>query len=215
MTSPAAASTPIPIKDMGIYFDGNDNLEIEGIMLNVSFTIQLWVRIVTAGPLFSIHRDVNGESSRLLFKSQTTQTQLLTDGFTSISSTSYALRKWTLLAVSASWSDPDYTIRFFSSQFGVSLVTRENTTPVLDSVSYQHFVGAEKDTSNLVSSFFTGFVYEVKVYNFAQEDPIDVTTPLCEDTAVRCTTCPITEACLAECEWNEFVVDNACNNCNS
>jgi hypothetical protein len=116
---------------------------LTGLMINASFTIQVWVRVDNAGPLISIHPGVTNQPSSLIFATDSLLTSLTTSHFVeNSSSTMYDNRDWTLLAVSAEWSHPNYILRFSSSRYtGIKMVTTVDTQPLLDSASHPHFMG--------------------------------------------------------------------------
>lgn len=47
-------SDPTPIYRRGLWFDGNDYVNIRGLVLHHSFTLQLWARVTECGDYFSI-----------------------------------------------------------------------------------------------------------------------------------------------------------------
>ena len=149
---------PRPVYKRGIYFDGDDQIQLSNLVLNVQFSLSYWLRLDTnSGSLLEI-------VEHLKFSLHTTSTGVEYDYIVRLfthTQGAIELDRWCLVAVSVS-SDHDVQVYLDNTPAGESTNQGE---AFIDSPDYQHILGKG----------YTGFMYEFCVYAASVSDfPIKI-----------------------------------------
>ena len=214
---------PLPAKDRGFYFTGSSYMLLPPyldtsyplVYLAPEFTISIWIKdqydecailakqdnalrnILEVG--FSdelVHLDIN------TYKVQSQVFDLVND------------RGWKFLVVKSELESYDDTsINFFLNNTLKSSSKLESTYLQDSSIEYFFTIGARKGDSGTFSGFFTGFIWEIRIYNSVVDHLELALTSDCNG----CSLCPIenNQKCLSDCDIDQFWDREQCLECSS
>ena len=229
-TSPtfvASAPAPLPLKGRGNYFDGSSywTTETEPVYVYHSFAIISWIKCPTINSNMTVfsknkpNSTTAGEESLLNFGITTdSKVQLEVDDGTTplysiLSDSDVSLDTWTQIAVRVEYSTRstinwyiNKTTNFAQSDVGVFY---QEYLDSLTSIGQKWFYNGTFQAS----SFFSGYIYDLKVYNVAWANNSIVGAV--EDTTctVGCTFCPAEDdECISECP-TDFLEENCATQC--
>ena len=178
---------PVWILSRGIYFDGDDYLQITGLSLNSVSTVEFWIRPESSGTLLGISDiDVVYSLSNmaLMFEFGTDQ--------------------HTFAIVQTTWTHVAYVVDVKSISMyinNVQVYEGELNSVILDKLFYQHSVGIG----------YQGFIYKTCVKNY-RVTSFEIEYEECVPD-VDCMSCPVS-ICLSECNHDQFIEeDRACGPC--
>ena len=204
---------PYPSKDRGYYFKGTsvmqlppyDNITSPLLVVSPEFTVSIWTRPTSgSGTLLSKRQ---GDSGTLEIELSDFSLSVLNNTFHEPKLSNY----WELVTVRSFIEDSEFKLEGYSNAtqlFSKSLGT--NWLKDADSEFY-FTIGAKANNSESFTSFFEGFVWEVRLYN----SKIDL-AELASSNCKNCETCPLgnSNECLPTCEIDEFWDGQKCQACN-
>ena len=180
-----SSKVPDVMYNRGIYFDGNDILYLDGLILNTTFTLEFWIRpdldATVESQLFSINTDY------AIFDIHDSRPSLR---FNQSDHTSGS-------KLQATWTNVSFVVQ--SLQFDIyidgSLSPSQGFTlseKIIDLEAYTHVIGTN----------YSGFIYSICLKNRSSTDfNID---PASSCTEWECSSCP-TDTCISECDYNQYV----------
>ena len=193
-----ADADPKLMDSRGLYFDSDDALQMNGILINRSFTLEFWIRpYVEEAPsadLFNIASE--GVTKFILSQSSNSSfAGLLHEDFSAISNVALA-REWTHVA---------YVI---NAGTDVSIYINGN----VENFALTDLIIGQEETTHLIGQSYIGFLYSLCLRQrvFTEFD-IDTSVPDCP-TPVNCAFCPIS-TCLSNCEYDQFLDSDQCGDC--
>ena len=197
---------PYPAKDRGYYFRGTSVMQLPPygdvlgplLVLAPQFTVSMWIR-----PLSS--------SGTLLSKQHTNYTNILEIGISDYSlyatldetfqSTDKLNNYWNLVTVRTSVDQDQFNLEaYYNSTKVLSKSLGEDW--FLDSESDFYFSIGAKHSSSTLSNFFTGFIWEVRIYNSV----VSLQDLLQDSNCESCDFCPVenSDKCLSLSRINQF-----------
>ena len=175
------------ILSRGLYFDGNDYLQITGLSLNTVSTMEFWIRPENSAILFKIdHIDVvySLKDLALTFAFGTNE---------HVSST-----------VESTWTHVAYVVNLKSLEMYInntSVYVGELQDVIIDQSYYQHVAGIE----------YQGFIYKICARNYGFTS-FEIEDGECVPN-VDCFSCPV-GVCLSECGHDQQIQeDRSCEPC--
>jgi len=170
---------PVNSYKRGIWFDGNDSITVNNLILNTTFTLELWIRAETDGSLLTITTDYAdfGISERILDMSH------VGDVYPSTIFTPYT---WTLVY---------WKVR---SDNSVTICKEEDNTGTQDCTDItlgKQFVD-DVTTDHIIGTGYTGHIYQICFHQYeVVTHDIDNPSPC---SGSQCVSCP-TGVCLFDC----------------
>jgi len=211
---------PIPAKDRGYYFDGSAYMQLApspSLALAPEFTVAIWVRpTADSGTLLAKQRDSPEVSSLIQVSLNSTQPQVdLNLTSSSHTATESVEQGWNFLAVGIHLNStvPEFqVIAYLNSTQVISGSLGGEWLDDLQS-SYLFSIGAQHSDQTTFSNFYTGFLWEVRIYN-SHKDP---TTLLESSNCDSCSFCPVynQNQCLPNCLITDFWDGTECAECDS
>ncbi|CAG9312421.1 unnamed protein product [Blepharisma stoltei] len=189
---------PIPAKQRGLYFNGNQYLlSNTNIYLSHSFAMGLWIYVTAVGDILSNSRitvDSTG-SIKISLESPLEATSSQT-----LSSSSFSI--WIFLSFTSSFNSPTIatTLSIYNNNNQVASSTY-NTLIYRDQTNEKIKIGGSS------TSYFTGFIYNYKLWNVAVFDFSTQLNEICGSGLLA--------SCLWECDIIDYSVSSACINCDA
>ena len=155
-------SLPNSVYLRGAWFDGvADYFTIDGLTLNLSFTIETWVRPVLALNMFSVSSV--SDSFVLNFTSDSFKMSLSSSLFDAPFETNDAViieNLWQYIGLTTSYrnSSRDTVIKFWYS--GSQINSYSYPGVILTPPAYNEYIGAEEDLSGGMTNFYNGFIWK-------------------------------------------------------
>lgn len=212
-----------------MYFDGLDDfMEVVGITVAPTHTVQMWIRPALDGVLWSINRDQNANAGdedllTLLYEAQNIRLTIRDELDSSIraeiesSGDFVTLNDWHQLAYTITWQQDNYQSSFelYINNINQGLAGTHNGW-IYDRASYTHLLGAEQNSnagSPLKANFYSGMIWSFCYW--PQEIKIFDVLGACEKPGPRCRNCPGHGEweCIIDCEWNEWLDGEVCQSC--
>ena len=183
--------------DRGVHLSEH-SLLIENIMMFQTYTIELWIRAdsTEASVLYSV---TNTSGSSLLALSLSNGKLWLASSFI-MDGPSVTRKTWQFIGVMVTWdNDKNYTVEFEINEVTNGLEVVPDAQALLDNYTYSHIIA-----NNSFGEFpFIGFLYSMTIYPSITRS--GTTFPTCDP--FRCSTCPIDEKCLIDCDLDTFPDD--------
>ena len=182
-------NTAKPIVNRGLYFDGNDILNVSNFMFNTKFTVEFWIRPESDGNLMEVNNDyLVMKLSNGLKASVSLELEFAED-------TVSVLQGWTNVAYQFDNESLNFLIN------GVISSTATFSQMVLDSHDFSHVIGLD----------YVGYLYKLCLHNTPEVTP-EITNPSCVPD-VECVNCP-DNICVSECLHTQFLKEDAsCEDC--
>ena len=180
-----STSVPMTMISRGLYFDGNDKLDMVGLILNTSFTLEFWIRpYISQSPNASLMTVDDGYAD---FGFVNNSLALVYEE-SSFKSSSQIFRAWTHVAYVA-----DLTTLSLYTNGNLSLDgTFTLPSVVIDYLEYSHTIGMT----------YIGFIYSICITQ-APQDSFTIVEGLC--TINDCLNCPTDDVCLSNCEYDQTI----------
>ena len=181
--------TPEPALNRGLYFDGDDILNISNFMFDTNFTVEFWIKPVAGGSLMQVNGDY------LMMK--------LSNGFKLAVDLEFETSE-DLVSVQQEWTNVAYQFDNKQLRFLINGTVSSTDTLsqiIFDSPDYSHIIGLE----------YVGFLYKFCLHNSSDITP-EITNPNCVPD-VECVNCP-DDTCVSECSHRQFIHEDAsCGEC--
>ena len=185
-------SHPTPSIFRGLYFDGDDTILLENIILNTIVNIEFWIKPENSGSLLSV-----GDNLAEFRLDELNPSLLLSEQI--INSSATVQNEWVNLV----YSLKNDVVNFYINgvQIEVEDVAFDPSAFLIDSASNSH----------IIAQGYTGFLYKFCIHQGEAYTPdID---PESDCTVNDCTSCPV-DKCLSECELTQFInQDGTCEDC--
>ena len=219
------STDPLAAKDRGYYFTGTSfmqlppNSEDPSPLLRIApeFTATIWVRPQTSsGVLLSKQQDTTfGTLLRFELDTGVPKTVIeLTSGTKSSVGTPFNLGAWNFFGFRFAIESHQFQIKTLANQVETQDPNLGNTWYLDEPTNFVFSVGASYSGSGVLENFFKGFIWEVRLYNYA----LDPTTLYLDSGCIEgCSICPIENSnhCLPECGIDSFWNRNNCAGCPS
>ena len=192
----STGSDPSPMYTRGIFFDGDDSLEISDLVLNTEFTLDFWLRPYADPENNGSLLHVTGGIDVLFGLSQNAPGM------------EYVTTHYSKASLSKEWTHLRYTIS--KSLLGIYindvLLTHDNSVfivePIIDEAANTHTIG----------NAYVGFIYKIcitqEVTDISDIDPFSDCGPN------SCTHCPI-DTCISSCDHTQYIdaENETCGDC--
>ena len=172
---------PVAVYMRGIYFDGQDILKFDNLILSTQFTLEFWVRYEGDGSLWSIH-------DLCQFSLAANYPNIIQESDSIVIDLEVFKNTWTHI----SYQIEGRTLR---SQYRVCL----NEANCEDGFLYDRMIIHQYE-SHVVGTGYVGFIWSICVNQYLKQS-FHVSNPS-ECLANQCVSCPPNE-CLYECAVNE------------
>ena len=193
-TTLSVDASPKTMKSRGIYFDGDDLLQMTGLKINSSFTLEFWIRPY-----------VEQSSSADLFDIDSASVTRFT-----LAGSSVGFEHETFIALSnavleRAWTHVAYVV---TSGSEVSIYINGETG---NFTFTDRIIGTTGDI-HLIGQHYVGFLYSLCLRQrvFTEFD-IDTFVANCP-TPLNCSNCPL-QTCLSNCEFDQFLDSEECSPC--
>ena len=221
---------PVAIYLRGLWFDGVDDfLTVTGpggFMLNVSFTIEVWIRLNNQNNFFTSYNYEMSAGQKLQFTGSGLKLQFIDrDAEETVEEDEGSLieGQWMNIAVTAEWQQEHK--RTHVSLYTNTVLQKNrnlNNYAIEDSSDYEHFIGVDRDDNKDFANFFQGFIYSFCINQYTKKveegvstDFTDFEAGLCSGNFVASVT-PVTvdgPVCLIECNYNQLLEADVCQIC--
>ena len=169
----------------GLYFDGDDQLDMIGLVLNTSFTLEFWIRpYITESPNASL-LTVNDDYANFGFISNSLALEFEGDV---LNSSRQIFKDWTHIA---------YVIDLTSLSLYIN-----GTTTVEDTLTLKSVVADQLEYTHVIGIAYTGFLYSICITQ-TNLDNFTIVDGLC--TINDCANCPADDVCLSNCEHDQTI----------
>ena len=213
---------PYPTQGRGYLFTGDSYMHYEcgedcssEFLVSSEFTLTSWFKSTsTSGTIFSKQKSTPPYTKSISVGIDSDYVKVYLDipGYDAPQSKCSVNRDWNFLAVSASvGSEPKVTIQV-NNTCTDSISLGEEWLEDFQN-NYHLVIGAALEGTSTFSEFFSGFLWDLKLYN-AQKDP---NTLVQSSNCKTCDHCPVdnSDECLSICPVEHFWNGYICENCNS
>ena len=201
-------ANPFPAYKRGYYYNGASSYStLEGLTLNVNFSLYYWIRVQVGGVIHSLNKPdsiaENQENAYTLSVSNESVVVKFADGVEEYANEATEMHiikeDWQVILVTSTWNgyntkvavSIDNTVRL-QFQFQNAFFDSENNVDIL---------GAEWNTLGgirTLGNYYSGFIYSI-CYTPEIIDKVPTRTS-CPSTGDYCKTCP-EDVCLYDCSW--------------
>ena len=202
---------PVLVYGRGQWFDGNDFITLDGLVLNQSFSVQFWARPDAGGDVFSVNRVATKKKGEEIFMNFVVMAKYITFMYPAEGSTKALLGtgyvdKWQLFSMFCNFDEQYSNLALYVNH--EMQMSEKTHGPLIDEPGYAHLLGAELDHKGAHSMHYQGFLFELCIYSFAVQP--DTEQHACGPN--HCEYCPVGE-CLIDCDYNQVLEDEECKPC--
>ncbi|CAG9335952.1 unnamed protein product [Blepharisma stoltei] len=192
------SSDPIPAKQRGLYFSGNQYLISNvSIYLSYSFSMGFWINVIASGHVLSNSQIILDSSGSILI---TLESPSETTSSETLSNTPFTM-----------WKYLSFTCSFSNSSVSTTLIIYLNNvskaSATFNKLIYRDQTNQKIKIGGSLSSYFTGFIYKYHLWNVAVFDFSAQLNEICGSGLLA--------ACLWTCDINKYWYSAACTNCDS
>ena len=218
---PAQDVQTVPVYRRGRWFNSNTYITLDRLMLDVTWTVELWAKQRSGGVGLSVNRSggqtqINEENLLTILLESTFSAYVYEDSTTyhKASAAMSSPGTWHSYAVTL-----EYTADPRQSQLTLYLdnsIQQDLTIPgfmLVDSKDNAHLIGAELDYLGSIQRPLSGFIYKVCIHSEALTS-YDIASPSGCPPVIESDPSPI-DRCLIECNYNEYSLDGSCTACDS
>ena len=211
---PSYASTdPLATQYRGYYFKGTSYMQAppntaDSNHLNFSpqFTVTAWINPKSSGTVFCLQNNADVLSFSLEITAGALKTGIYLDAGYSLTAGNVDLKGWNFIAVQGFiGSTPAYKLSLYLNS------TQSNSSDLsatfFQSIN-QYFTIGSKRASGAFSTYYTGFIYEIRLYN----DLIDPAS-LISTSCSGCSHCLASSSCLPNCPISYYYTSATCSLC--
>ena len=218
-----AQGDPYPAKGRGYFFNGTSHMEYRcgtncspTLVISPEFTLSMWVKPTSSsGTLFSKQKNTAPYTKSVSLELDSNYLRLNLDipGYTGSTSSCVLNEDWNFVAVSTSIdSTPEFRafIQVNTTCSDFLSIGPEFLEDFQD--NYYLVIGAALRGANTFTDFFSGFIWEVKLYSTQKDTYSLVQSSGCK----TCTHCPIdnSDECLPVCGITDYWNSTDCDSCN-
>ena len=209
---------PYPTQDRGYFFTGASHMQYEcgvncnpSLVISPEFTLTAWVKPTSSsGTIFAKQKKGSfAKTVSLGLDSDYVKLDLEAKDYDQVYKCFFS-EGWNFVAVLTSVSS-EVKARIQTNTTCTDLISLGENW--LKDVQDNYFivVGASLSGTNSFTNFFSGFIWEIRLYNQAKDTNALVKSSGCEG----CTHCPINHECISSCPINHFWNGRFCQNCRS
>ncbi|CAG9321670.1 unnamed protein product [Blepharisma stoltei] len=220
------AKDPYAAKYRGYYFQGSSYMKIPdsyassipSLVISSEFTIAIWINPTgSMGTLFTKQKNDGTLASLYSFGISSynpTISLLLTDGTTTSATSlnSVSVNSWNFIAATYKIdSTQTHKLSFFINTLSTDIRSLPASSWFQDiASSYYITISSSRASSTSFSSFYTGFLYELLLYN-----TIISPSSLFSTSCPTCSVCPISNACYPICSISQYWDGSSCIPCDT
>ena len=195
----------------GLYFSGEEYLTLTGILLDTTFSLEIWIRpekMNSLSTLFSINQpmtEVQGAENffDVQYLNQNIRLRIGQGATYETEDNSLTAETWHATVVSLEWVNPSKTqYRILIND--VLKANGEFDEVLYDRIEYNHILGAELNTVGGETNFYNGFMYKFCVHSDF-EVTLDPALLICEVEAEK--------DCVVDCPLKEYLEAGNCSPC--
>ena len=214
---------PYAGKDRGYYYNGYSSyMEIassssndEQLVLSPEFSISFWVYPVDSGVIFTKQSGTSTFVKIEILDSKYVQVSAQLSGASSLSivlsANQVVINDWNFVGVTCSLSDDivtSITVQVNNQRKSQEIGVGAYVDPTS---SYTAILGAEYNSSGLLSNYFTGYINSVSVWNTDE----DLKSQVLTSCTGGCSYCPNSGTCLPDCSVKQYYSSSSCSSCSS
>ena len=220
----SAQGDPYPTQGRGYFFSGTSHMQYEcetdcspGLLISPEFTLSMWIKPTSSsGTLFSKQRNTTPYTKSVAVELDSNSPKIYLDvsGYTPYTTTCTLNQDWNFLTISTSIdSTPQFKLHIQVNTTCTDSVSLGSNWLEDSQDNYYLVIGAALSGTDTFTDFFSGFIWEARLYN-AQKDP---STLVQSSNCRTCDHCPIdnSDECLSICPIEHFWNGYICENCNS
>lgn len=161
-TRDSGADDPTLVYGRGQWFDGDDFITLENLILNQSFSIQFWARPESGGDVFSVNRPPNMDGQEDIVVNFVIMEKFITflynhGGNPKALVGTMAIKMWQMFAMYCDFEPHQSHLKLYVN---TNLLKSDIIdAAIIDEPDYIHLIGAELDSSGQPIMHYKGFLY--------------------------------------------------------